>query len=68
MAKTRRKRTIQTISLTARLGRLAQDSRAKAAGLPPGAEREHLPRKAREARRAIEIEDLLKRRDVELPV
>ncbi|MCC8944089.1 hypothetical protein ACVMIH_007005 [Bradyrhizobium sp. USDA 4503] len=68
MVKKRRKRTIQTMSLTARLDRLAQESRAKAAGLPPGAEREHLLKKAREARRAIEIEDLLKRRGVELPV
>ncbi|WP_316395688.1 hypothetical protein [Bradyrhizobium sp. 33ap4] len=56
------------MSLTARLDRLAQESRAKAAGLPPGAEREHLLKKAREARRAIEIEDLLKRRGIELPV
>lgn len=55
----RRNRFKQTTPLAYRLRQLEQTARSMASKLPPGAERERLLNKAREAKRAIEIEQWL---------
>ena len=52
----KRRRFKQSQSLHERLQAFAEDARARAAGLPPGTEREQLLRKAREADTASHIE------------
>ncbi|MHC2433298.1 hypothetical protein [Bradyrhizobium sp. USDA 4451] len=63
----KRNRVKQTTSLTFRLGQLAEAARARASILPPGAERERMLRKAREAESAIAIEKLVTSPGTELP-
>ena len=62
-----RNRFKQTTSLSFRLGQLAEAARERAVILPPGPERERMLRKAREAERAIEIEQLVATPGLELP-
>ncbi|WP_245284830.1 hypothetical protein [Bradyrhizobium sp. th.b2] len=55
----RRNRFKQTTSLSYRLIQLAQAARTRAASLPPGEERDRFLRKAYEADRALQMEELL---------
>jgi hypothetical protein len=54
-----RRRLTQTLALEERLGQEAERLRAKAKTLPPGAEREELIRKAREAEIGSHINEWL---------
>jgi len=53
----KRRRFKQTASLQDRLQAFASDVRSKAEALPPGAERDELMKKAREADTALHLHD-----------
>ncbi|MGY2849168.1 hypothetical protein ACVMDN_006422 [Bradyrhizobium sp. USDA 4510] len=55
----RRNRFKQTTTLAYRLIQLEEAARARASHLPPGTERERLLKKAREAERAVQIDQWL---------
>ncbi|RZN30542.1 hypothetical protein CWO90_19930 [Bradyrhizobium sp. Leo121] len=57
--KRKRNRAKQTTSLQERLISSAEEARARARHLSPGAEREKLLRKARQAARAAELDEVL---------
>ncbi|WP_426435574.1 hypothetical protein [Bradyrhizobium genosp. P] len=63
----KRKRIKQATSLSSRLFQLAIAAKAKASELPPGRDRELLLKKAREAERAVQIEQLLTTPGQDLP-
>ena len=63
----KRRRFKQSQSLKQRLQSFAQDARARAAGLPPGIERDPLLRKAREADTASHIEEWVNSSSLQSP-
>jgi hypothetical protein len=52
----RRRRVKQSVPLKDRLAAFAEEARAKASSLPPGAERDELLKKARQADTAYHVE------------